>query len=288
MNKKISTYILSLLTVFTVACGSNTTSTVKNNKTEETTIVETTEKTTTVSETQKTKPTETEKEISEIPTTEEQTEVIEETEIVEEETEIVEEETEIVEEETEIIEEKTEEIVEIASDYKTAYKNLVEENEFADSEYVTYGLIYFDEDDIPELVVNSPGSLSMYTYANYNVYTVMEKWGYGMLGNAGYEYCSKMNSMRNYNSDFAGAIGYTTYLSINDNFELETTNQYVTYLFDDKNNNDIPDDDEFFDEPKYFIEQTEVTQEEAESLDLGEYEFIFGEMTLDELYSQLQ
>ncbi len=250
--RKISILVLSLLTVFAVACGDDEASTVSNSNKETVTIIETTA----ISETTETESVKTEKE--EVTTTETQVEE--------------------VEEETE----------EADTDYKSAYINVIEENDFANSEHLTYDLIYFDEDDIPELVVCSPGSVSVYTYSNGNVYTLMDNWGFGAMGNAGYEYCANMNSMRNSNSDFAGAIRYTTYLSVNESFELETVNQYVTYMFDDKNDNDTPDDDEFIDEPKYFIDDREVTVDETEALNVGEYELIWGEKTLDELYSELQ
>ena len=49
----------------------------------------------------------------------------------------------------------------------------------------------------------------------------MNRWPYGATGNTGYEYVLRKNSMRNYNSDFAGAIVYTSYLSMSPQYSMD-------------------------------------------------------------------
>ncbi|MBR6791502.1 MAG: hypothetical protein IKM49_00060 [Ruminococcus sp.] len=179
-----------------------------------------------------------------------------------------------------------------ASDYKTAYLDVI--NSAEDSETLKYGLIYLDEDDIPELVLGNSGYwVSMYTYADGEVCTLMNQWVYGAMGNAGYEYVPKMNSVRNYNSDYAGLVRWTGYASNTNNSELDWSTVLETYYFDDKNGNDMPDEDEPYSEKacKIFLhndeDKTEITEDEALSYNVGEYEYISPDMTLDEIKTAL-
>lgn len=178
------------------------------------------------------------------------------------------------------------------ADYKTAYLDVI--NSAEDSDTLKYGLIYFDEDDIPELVLGNEGYwVSMYKYANGEIYTLMDHWGYGAMGNSGYAYVPKMNSVRNYNTDYAGLIRYTGYASNTDNSELEFSTIIEAYHFDDKNGNDIPDEDEPYSEGacKIFLcavnGHIEITADEAASYDVGEYKYIIPDMTLDEIKAAL-
>ena len=159
------------------------------------------------------------------------------------------------------------ETVSQASDYKTAY---IEMAESLDDGECKFNLIYFDDDDIPELVAGSDGYYtSLYTYSEGKVYPLMEHWSYGAMGNTGYEYVPRKNNLRNRNSDYAGLIVYTTYMEIG---------------------NGIPDDDETDSAGKYIkicVNGSEISEEDAEKYNVGDYEFIFGSMTLDELKSEL-
>lgn len=184
---------------------------------------------------------------------------------------------------------KETEAMKIFSNYKDAYKNIISENlpENSDYEY-KYDLIYINSDDIPELVIQKIAYLSIYTYNDGNMYTLLQG-PLGAMGINGYLYCPKMNSLKYSDADMAGAIKYTTYTKINDNFELEATNIYTEYLFNDANGNLMPEEDEvILDEPIFYIDDKEVTEEEAKAFDVGEYEYIYGKMTIDEIYAKLE
>lgn len=175
-----------------------------------------------------------------------------------------------------------------AESYQTAYIEMATE---LDDGKCKFNLIYFDNDDIPELVVGADGYyISLYTYSNGEIYTLMDHWGYGAMGNSGYEYVPEKNSLRNYNSDYAGAIRYTTYMAISENHSMDTTTQIETFNFDDVNGNGMPDEDEsesIGNYSKSYIDGTEISDEDIESYNVGEYEFISASMTLDELKSAL-
>lgn len=175
--------------------------------------------------------------------------------------------------------------------YQEAYHSVSRLCELESTEEKTYDLIYFDDDDIPELVVGVDGYYtSLYTYNDGNVYTLMDRWPYGAMGNAGYEYSPRKNSMRNYNNDYAGAILYTTYMSISDHYTMDTITQIKTYNFDDVNGNGIPDGNEEASIGYYgvsYINGAEATPEELEACEGGEYENMRATMSLEVLQSKL-
>ncbi len=156
----------------------------------------------------------------------------------------------------------------------------------------TYNLIYFDEDEIPELVAGVDGyNTSLYTYHDGSVSVLMDSWPYGAMGNSGYEYCPKKNSLRNYNTDYAGAILYTTYMEMDSNYTMETVAQITFYNFDDVNQNGMPDENEMETVGKYgmsYIDGKAATDEQCASYEKGAYEYMQGSMSLEELRSELQ
>lgn len=180
------------------------------------------------------------------------------------------------------------------SSYQEAYlavSTLYEVERASEGEY-RYNLIYFDEDDIPELVVGNNGYyMSLYTYQDGTVYTLMDHWGYGAMGNAGYEYVPKKNRLRNYNIDYAGAMLYTTYERVSEQHTMDMVAQIQTYNWDDVNGNGIPDEEEQGSLGRYsvsYIDGREVTAEECAAYDTGEYEYIEAAMTLAMLQERLQ
>ena len=172
-----------------------------------------------------------------------------------------------------------------ASDYKTAYKKVIEDNGFDKEESVAFGLIYFNADDIPELSVRVPFKISLFTYSDGEVHTIMDNWMFGAMGLNGYEYLPECNSVYFEDGDYAGAIRYHTYLSLDENFEFYVTDQYESHLFNDVNGNGVPDsNDEILDTPVYYYNDMKVTENEIAELKKGEYESISNNLTLDELY----
>lgn len=175
--------------------------------------------------------------------------------------------------------------------YKEAYRAVSRLCDLESGGREEYNLIYFDDDDIPELVAGVNGYYtSLFSYKDGKVYALMNRWAYGAMGNAGYEYCPKMNSMRNYNADYAGAIMYTTYMAIRDQNTMNVVAQIETFNFDDANGNGEPDENETGSIGYYgvsYIDGREATDEECASYDMGEYEPIVVNMSLEELKSKL-
>lgn len=176
--------------------------------------------------------------------------------------------------------------------YQEAYETISRLNELESSGSLQYNLIDFDGDDTPELVTGVEGYyISLYTYHDGTVYPLMDTWAYGAMGNAGYEYAPGKNSLRNYNNDYAGAIMYTTYMKIGTQHSLEMIAQIETLNFDDVNGNGIPDEEEEASFGCYsvsYIDGREVSPEECDSYNAGEYEYITPVMSIDELLAALQ
>lgn len=175
--------------------------------------------------------------------------------------------------------------------YQEAYAQIVKLRELEYGPELSYNLIYFDHDEIPELVIGDNGFwVSLYTWHEGRAYALMDHWGYGAMGNAGYEYIPRENRVRNYNSDYAGAIYYSTYMSMNEQYTLETVAQIVTYNFDDVNGNGVPDEDEEGSVGYYsvsYVDDAQITNEQFAAYNAGEYEFINGRMSLEELMNAL-
>lgn len=180
----------------------------------------------------------------------------------------------------------------VFADYKEAYQAVTTFYELThDDVDVTYDLIYVDNDDIPELVAGVRGYYaSLYTFHDGTVYSLMDDWGYGAMGNAGYEYAPKENNIRNYNTDHAGAILYTSYMAINQinsgTFFLGTHAQITTVNFDDVNKNGMPDEEEYDSIGKYavyYLGDEEVTFDEIPNFDAEHYEYIEPKISLEEL-----
>ena len=172
------------------------------------------------------------------------------------------------------------------TDYRDAYEAVMKFSALENEEQ-GYDLIYFDEDDIPELTVGHSGYyISMFTYDGGTVYQVMDRWGYGAGGNPGYDYSPGKNSLRNYDADYAGLIMNTTYMTMNAQHMMEEVVWIVFYNFDDVNQNGIPDEDEEDSIGYYgvsYIDGREVSQEECESYDAGGYQSMRTDKDIEEI-----
>lgn len=166
-------------------------------------------------------------------------------------------------------------------------------SEFMPYQAYTYALIYFDEDSIPELVAGLDGYwVSMYTYDKEEgkAHAVMDKWGYGAMGNAGYEYLPKKNCLRNYNSDFAGAVRYTTYERIKDGKMVSVYPKNLKEVFFiDQNHNGMPEENEYTDQPTYYYGKKEISEEKYLSYIIsGKFKNITGTMTYQKIRKKLR
>lgn len=172
--------------------------------------------------------------------------------------------------------------------YAEGYEAVIRLSEMDDD--FSYDLIYVDEDEVPELVTGISGYyVNLYTYQDGTVYTLMDEWGYGAMGNAGYEYAPRDNSIRNYNTDQAGAILNTYYMQIGAQHEIETPVWIESYQFDDANGNGMLDEGENYEEGAgvSYINGKEATEEELADLypryDMGNYQMIIGIRTAEEI-----
>ena len=176
--------------------------------------------------------------------------------------------------------------------YREAYEEISRQCELEEGGDLQYNLIDVDGNEIPELAAVKNGYYaSLYTYDNGKVYNLMDRWAYGAMGNSGYEYCPGKNSLRNYNTDYAGAILYTTYMTIGSQHTIDTVAEIVTYNFDDANGNGIPDEEEEGSMGYYsvsYINGAEASNEECAAYKAGEYEYIQGVMSGDELRAKLR
>lgn len=188
-----------------------------------------------------------------------------------------------------IAENSTEKNAEYQS-YQEAYLAIIKSSEIEGMDE-EYNLIYFDDNDVPELVASKNDYyVSLYTYDDGSVFQLMDKWAYGAMGNAGYEYAPRQNSMRNYNTDYAGAICYTTYAAISEQYSMDVIAEIKFVNFDDVNENGMPDENEQGSIGYYgvnYLNGVEATTEECAAYDKGEYEYIRGAMSLEELKAEL-
>ena len=178
--------------------------------------------------------------------------------------------------------------------YAAAYIEKIRECENEEGG-LEYGLIYVNEDDIPELVAGMNGYyVSVYSYSSGGLCTVMDGWPYGAMGNSGYEYIPGGNVVRNYNSDLAGAIVYEAYYRMDENLELQEYYSEVLsiWMFKDSNGNYMVDEGEYDEsnpEMYYYFGEQEITMEEYNGYVIqGDYEFISGSESASAIISRLE
>ncbi len=183
------------------------------------------------------------------------------------------------------------------------YKEKVEDINVADEDKrLRYDLVFFDDNNTPELVVSDPGyRMILYTYdAGKVIYTQEEYedemgWPLGAGGNAGYDYAPRANTIRNYDSDHAGLVRYITYYVLNENsHQLVSLYDEPLYemFYEDKNNNLDVDEDEFdtYSEEAtgYVFGETKISQEDFEAkLVSGDFVELVGTKTFDEMIKAL-
>lgn len=162
---------------------------------------------------------------------------------------------------------------------------------------LTYDLIYVNNDEIPELSAGHSGYfVSLYTYRDGTIYTLMDAWRYGVGGNNGYEYAPGKNNLRNIDVDGAGTEVYISYMTINEDYALETVASFKFYNYDDANENGIPDEGEWgaegYLEGTYSYidgEYVLVPDEILDTYDLDDYyEHIDGDLSYDDLRTALK
>lgn len=186
--------------------------------------------------------------------------------------------------------------------YKDAYAYVARLNNMSNENY-TYELIYVNDDDIPELVIDNLGYyVSMYSYKDGYVSCYMDHWPYGAMGNVGYTYVPRKNIIFNSNYDHAGLIEYVTYGSMREDGTLGTDYEAEYLYFNDVDGDGSPSSGEYWDEvdddyhlyDAFYYNNTDqdMTDDEIKAkikkLDKYKYEELNGAMSYDELLKKLQ
>ena len=184
-------------------------------------------------------------------------------------------------------------------EYANEYKKIIEnvQKEYSNQD-LTYDLVYFNNDNIPDLVVGLQGYwVSLYMYKNGSVKEIVDEWPYGAMGNVGYDYLEKKGAIMNYNSDYAGAIRTKSILVLNNN------NKFDTLSVTDKGA-DVPESDPSYQEimktleqvKGYYFNDKKITEEEYNnklkefsiSSNESDYKELYGTKTSAEIQKQLQ
>lgn len=164
------------------------------------------------------------------------------------------------------------------------------------AEYGEYGNLQFDlidftGSDVPELVADLLGyHVSVYAWINGEVVPLgQEGWPYGAAGVAGYQYLPGRNLVQYSDSDMAGAIVYDIYMTVNDTYGFDYIGPTLrTEYFRDLNGNGFPDENEFSEEPIYYVDDVEVSEEEYASYQMpGAYQWLTGSMPAEEMLALL-
>lgn len=208
----------------------------------------------------------------------------------------------------EIIDAYKEKVPAINKAYKDYQGKMIEENPDTDLSSLgnlKYDLVFFNDDNIPELVVSYPeGSTALYTYdAGEVIYTLKDDemgiddergLGFGVGGNAGYEFIPRANVMRNFNNEYAGLYRWITYRQIDPKTHM-LVNKYESSLGEKHFEGDDPAEamENYVEEPTaYFMGEKEISSGEyASYLVDGDFEELHGtkayQAMLDKLESML-
>jgi len=172
-------------------------------------------------------------------------------------------------------------ITPVNTEYITAYVEKVREVA-ADDDTAQFALINLTGNDIPELVTEQDYAVSVFMWADGELKTLMDGWGYGVAGNTGYEYLPGQNVIYNSNSDQGGAIRYEDYLTVGDNYEIVGIyDEPLSISF-------INEQGGYSENPDYYYGDTKISEQEYETYQIpGEYEMITGYLSLGEILEQL-
>lgn len=147
-----------------------------------------------------------------------------------------------------------------------------------------YDLVYADDDDIPELVVDYPGyGMSLYTYENGHGHCLMNRWAYGAMGNGGYGYFPRKGIYYNGNADYAGMIYYDTYMSKRGEGELKTDYWVKTINFLDPDGDGWPSEDDPFEEGAGGIEYHNETDKEMAEAEIKAVVELYNSYEMEQL-----
>ena len=161
---------------------------------------------------------------------------------------------------------------EYAKEYIKIIDNIEKDKDYDD---ITCDLIYFNNDNIPDLVIGNPGYwVSLYIYEDGNVYNLIDDWAYGIMGNAGYSYIEKKGIVLNHNSDFAGAISIDSILILNSKNEFDG-------LCNISKGADIEKTDPMYEDVQKTLAETEGYSYNGETISEQEYNDKLKELSIN-------
>lgn len=181
------------------------------------------------------------------------------------------------------------------SDYAQEYIKIIDkiEAEYPNSKY---DLIYFNNDSIPDLVVDGPG-LNLYMYENGKVYTLMENESVGIGGSKYFDYLEKKAALYNYGNGYAGAISQVIIKILNSKREFDE----FTIISEGA---DIEPTDSMYEQVQkelaetagYYYNGKKISEEEfnnklkesSVSSNEKDYKGLYGNKTAEEVKKQLQ
>lgn len=177
---------------------------------------------------------------------------------------------------------------------QSAYQYIINSYEKSDFSY-KYDFIYFNDDDIPELVVELSGcSVSLYTFHEGEIHLLMHGWGYGAGGNHGYQYIERGNVLMNFNSDYGGAVRHLAYFEMTDSHDL-VLKYFLKESYEDADGNVITDDSEYIEENwNYYYNADDtvyvlITKEEFRSYMIDEeYTFLRGKYEKNKILEMIE
>ncbi|MDE7254497.1 MAG: hypothetical protein K2O32_16360 [Acetatifactor sp.] len=179
-----------------------------------------------------------------------------------------------------------------------AYLSVIDElRKDKDLDRLDFSLLYVDDDDIPELVFGPDGYwVSVYTWQDGQVYTVMDQWAYGLWGRF-YSYVPFQNNIKSYVYGYSNQDDDGVTVSDYDEFyQMAETTYELEYIYELIVENNIKFGDEAGGmEPStmYYVEphgtKREITEEEYHTYyaQAEEYIELRGDSTADEIINEL-
>ena len=111
-----------------------------------------------------------------------------------------------------------------ADEYVKIIDQVISENENVNR--IKCDLIYFNEDDIPDLVIDLDCFIKVYMYENGTVYNPINE-SYGTGGCKGYDYYEKRGVISSFGTSLAGATCGESFYILNSKKEMEYTFSYT-------------------------------------------------------------
>ncbi|MDE6088728.1 MAG: hypothetical protein K2G25_10130 [Oscillospiraceae bacterium] len=151
--------------------------------------------------------------------------------------------------------------------YRSAYLEICEEYE-KDFDNLSYCLYDVDKDGTPELIIHGFSYwISLYTYADNQVYELMDKWSFGINNNMGYCFHPEKNSIYYNVGEYAGLIYHNIYLTITPEHTLIEENVLtqvndVDTLFEQYSYLKNDDSHSYINGNGYYLNYEKITEEE--------------------------